>query len=64
MGETVGNRGLVIPGNPLTQEWQNECIEQLKSINSLRKEEFVESNYNWAKKLTWENQTKKYIQLL
>ena len=64
LGETVGNRGLVIPGNPLTQEWQNECIEQLKSINSLRKEEFVESNYNWAKKLTWENQTKKYIQLL
>jgi glycosyltransferase involved in cell wall biosynthesis len=37
LNETVSNRGLIIHGNPLTQEWQDDCIEAIKNISMVSK---------------------------
>lgn len=64
---TVGNRGLVIPGDPSTIEWQNEAIRKLEPFLSVdfwmveKKKEFIQKNYEWANKLSWENQAHKFL---
>ena len=63
LAETIGDRGLIIHGDPWTQEWQNECIEKLKVSESF-KNDCINRNYQWAKSLTWNGQAKKLIELL
>ena len=58
--DTVGNRGLVVHGDPRTIEWQNQVIEQLGTIN----ENLVEENYKWAQSLAWDNQSQKLMKYL
>jgi glycosyltransferase involved in cell wall biosynthesis len=53
--ETVGDRGFIVEGDPNTEEWQTRCIDTL--FNLKLKEELIEKNYQWSKKLTWDNQT-------
>ena len=66
LGETVGNRGLIIEGNPLDQEWQTECIDKLFQImeDTTFKNIKIEENYKWAKTLNWETQANKLINIL
>lgn len=49
--ESVGDRGIIISGNPLEEEWQNTALERVLRV--LRNEEDVEpyitSNYNWVR---------------
>lgn len=54
---TVGNRGILIEGNPMTQEWQDRALLILFDImsNPELKEQFVEKNYNWALSLSWKD---------
>jgi hypothetical protein len=63
---TVGNRGVLLDGNPKDPEWQTNTIEMLFSVleNQEKKEELIERNYRWAQNLSWENQSKKIIPLL
>jgi predicted O-methyltransferase YrrM len=68
---TVGDRGIVIEGNPNEKEWQERAINILKvyilnnSIDHYNyKNELIEKNYNWSKTLTWNNQSLKLLQLL
>lgn len=60
---TVGDRGICIPGDPSTTEWQDAALGELLSIMaddaSQKREELIEKNYEWASKMTWENQAKK-----
>jgi hypothetical protein len=60
---TVGDRGICIPGDPMTIEWQDSALEELFSIMgddaSGKREELIERNYEWASKMSWENQAKK-----
>jgi predicted O-methyltransferase YrrM len=66
LGETVGDRGLVVHGNVLNQSWQDEILEKLFSIMSgeVSKEFLIEKNYAWAKSLSWEKQSRKLCQTI
>jgi tetratricopeptide (TPR) repeat protein len=55
LNETVGNRGIIIPGDPMTVEWQTRAVSSLLEIIADRanREKLVEVNYNWAATNTW-----------
>ena len=60
LSETVGDRGLVIQGDPLTQEWQDSAFASLSEYMSGKPKD-LKPNYKWAKEHTWENQANKFI---
>jgi glycosyltransferase involved in cell wall biosynthesis len=51
--ETVGDRGIIIEGNPYTLEWQMKCLEKVKDIMKTGKHELLEKNYQWATDRSW-----------
>lgn len=63
---TVGNRGIIISGDPTTQEWQNQALYQLFHImderNIEQKNKIIDINYKWATTLSWENQANNMLQ--
>jgi len=64
---TVGDRGIIIPGDPHTDEWKENAFGELKKYltddveNNKKKQECIDKNYEWAKNLTWEKQTHKLM---
>lgn len=63
---TVDNRGIIIEGNPMTKEWQEEALKQIKLLfNNDKNIKFnlVEKNFEWAINQTWENQANKLTNL-
>ena len=65
---TVGNRGIIIEGDPTTKEWQEKtliCIKELlttdPNMNTDFYKEQIENNYNWALNLSWNNQANKLL---
>lgn len=62
---TVGDRGIIISGDPTTDEWKvnalNKIIPLLTQENNDIKNELIERNYQWAMNLTWENQANKLL---
>jgi predicted O-methyltransferase YrrM len=68
---TVGDRGIVIQGNPMTKEWQEKALEKIqayfisKSTNDGRQvvyNNYIQRNYNWATSLSWESQANKLLE--
>ena len=65
---TVGDRGIVIKGNPMEKEWQTRALEKIQSyfISSQRKDDICDNyrkiNYSWASSLSWENQATKFLE--
>jgi len=53
--------GYTIPGNPLSKEWQSECMEKLFKIMETDHFEKVNLNYNFAKSLSWESQALAFL---
>lgn len=55
--ETVGDRGILISGNPETQEWKDEALKQIQKAlsNKVIYDELIQSNYRWAKEHRWTN---------
>jgi predicted O-methyltransferase YrrM len=55
LNETVGNRGIIIPGDPMTVEWQEAAISSLLEIisDNAKRDKLIEVNYNWAASNTW-----------
>jgi len=64
LGETVGDRGLIIPGNVLDISWQDECIHQIKTLTQEFKETKIAENYEWATDHSWKSQTDLFISKL
>ena len=65
---TVGNRGIIIEGDPTTKEWQEKtliCIKELlttdPNMNTDFYKEQIENNYNWALNLSWNKQANKLL---
>jgi hypothetical protein len=62
---TVGNRGAIIKGDPLTSEWKDKALEQIfyymDTNNFINKYNLIIENYNWAINLSWENQAKQLL---
>ena len=62
---TVGDRGIAIEGDVLTEEWQNRSFEAICNyIDSKEKEVLVEKNYQWALTHSWENQALKLLEMV
>ena len=59
LNNTVGDRGILIPGDASTEEWQNLALTTLltymTSFFSQKKNELIEKNYQWAKEMSWKN---------
>jgi tetratricopeptide (TPR) repeat protein len=66
---TVGNRGLIIKGDPTTIEWQEEALNQLfyylvsdiDGKNDVKKNQLIDENFAWANSLSWESQANKLL---
>jgi len=65
---TVGDRGIIIHGDPMAKEWQEAALERLRSYFSSQKEEaalydmYRETNYKWASSMSWEQRAKKLVE--
>ena len=59
---TVGNRGVIIKGDPMTEEWREKALKKVFKImdktNERLKSTLIEANYEWAMDLSWENRAK------
>ena len=62
---TVGHRGVIIKGEPMDSEWQETALTKIKKYldpeNKSLKNELIERNYEWASKLSWQNQATKLL---
>jgi predicted O-methyltransferase YrrM/tetratricopeptide (TPR) repeat protein len=60
---TVGNRGITVEGDASKKEWQDNALSALFSImeNKGKRDELIKANYEWASKLSWENQAAKLV---
>ena len=63
---TVGDRGVIINGDPTTISWKQEALNKifyfLDENNKDDKNLLININYNWSSKLTWENQANKLLE--
>jgi predicted O-methyltransferase YrrM len=64
LSETIGDRGIIIHGDPYSEEWQEECLQKIKNINDSLKNELIEKNYNWAIQKTWKNETHQFLKTI
>ena len=62
---TVADRGVIILGDPTTEEWKQEALNKIfyymNEKNDKEKQELVNINYDWSKILTWKNQAMKLL---
>jgi hypothetical protein len=62
---TVSDRGIIIKGDATTETWQNEVLKVMTPyliyFDNHSKNKLIERNYEWAKELTWENQSTKLL---
>jgi hypothetical protein len=63
---TVGNRGIIIEGDPTTKEWQQNALKHIKQLldtdtNDYFYKEHIDNNYNWALNLSWNKQANKLL---
>jgi predicted O-methyltransferase YrrM len=62
---TVGDRGVIIPGDPMTKEWQDAALDKLRlyflEANAALYDTYRERNYEWASAMSWENRATKLI---
>ena len=65
LNNTVDNRGILIPGNATTEEWQNTALTSvltyMTSSFSQKKNELIEKNYQWARKMSWKNRALRLV---
>jgi predicted O-methyltransferase YrrM len=61
---TVGENGIMINGDPNTEEWQNACLLELyKLIDTPEiKNKYIENNWLKAKETTWEKRAKEMLE--
>ena len=60
---TIGERGITIPGDTHTTEWQQAALYELFAImeNTKKRNELIEMNYKWASSMSWESQAHKLL---
>jgi predicted O-methyltransferase YrrM len=63
---TVGDRGVIIKGDPKENLWQETALDKIKKYmdpqNESLKNELIKRNYEWASTLSWESQANKLLQ--
>jgi tetratricopeptide (TPR) repeat protein len=64
---TVGDRGILLEGDPMAPEWQKKTVEFIASLLTETTDtvnKLIEKNYEWSKPLTWENRAEEFIPLI
>jgi len=61
LSETAKN-GITIPGDPLTHEWQVNCLKTLFYVMENNKSDTIDSNYQWASSMSWKTQAELFLQ--
>jgi glycosyltransferase involved in cell wall biosynthesis len=64
LSETIGDRGIIIHGDPYSEEWQKECLDKLFNIDLKVKNELISINYKWATERSWKSQTELLLKIL
>jgi len=64
---TVGDRGIIIPGDPMVKEWQEAALERLRlyfleAEQSTLYDNHRERNYKWASSMSWEQRATKLVE--
>lgn len=54
--ETVGFRGIVIPGDVRSIDWKLQVLDILQKIQHNLPENLIQTNYVWASQLSWKKQ--------
>ena len=56
LNETVGDRGILVSGDPKSEQWQDMAINKLVTIlDSDNKNILINANYDWAINYDWAN---------
>jgi predicted O-methyltransferase YrrM len=65
---TVGDRGVIIPGDPMAKEWQEAALDKLRlyflsQVSQVALyDTYRERNYEWASSMSWENRAMKLVE--
>ena len=61
--ETVGNKGVMIPGLPNEPYWGEQALKAVFSAleDKTLREKYIEKNYAWAKSICYENVVKDFV---
>ena len=67
---TVGDRGLIIPGDPMTKEWQDAALDKLrlyflsqtKEAQAALYDNYRQINYEWASSMSWDGRATKLVE--
>lgn len=62
LNDTIGDRGILISGDPRSEEWQDMAIDKLME-NRKRMDELLESNRRWAEEYDWEKIAIKFVEM-
>ena len=68
---TVSERGVIIPGNPIDSQWQQNALEKIKDYFSSHTrtskpyssiyQTLIHKNYEWASTLSWKNRANLFL---
>jgi hypothetical protein len=66
LGEMVGERGIIIPGNPSTFDWQEEALKKLFFVMDNREvmEKLRNQNREWAQNMTYSKVVDRWLEYL
>lgn len=62
--QTVGDRGVVIPGNAATEDWKENALKELFRVvedEEGSRQELLDRNYNWAIAKTWRSRATELV---
>ena len=59
---TVGDRGIMIGGDPMSEEWQQKALNRLFELELVQKKRLIETNRVWASGLTWQGQASLFLE--
>ena len=61
--ETIGDRGIIIPGTPSDEEWLRKALDVVFGVMSgnVNKEFYLSKNYEWAKSKCYKNVVGEFV---
>jgi hypothetical protein len=64
--ETVGDRGIIVEGDPTLSDWQNSIIDKVYNVldGIINIDTFIDRNYTWACSKTYQNVVDDFLNML
>jgi predicted O-methyltransferase YrrM len=64
--DTVGDRGVIIEGDPTTDEWKSSALFRLKEVlhDHVSFEGYIQKNREWASALSWGSQAGQLVDMV